>query len=49
VLLAFCLLTVFLLSDLAPVQADVVVLKNCDWITGSILKMENKPLEIEPP
>jgi len=29
VLLAFCLLTVFLLSNLAPVQANVVVLKNC--------------------
>jgi len=44
-----CLFTVFLLTIPSPAQAAVIVLKNGDRITGRIVKMENKRLEIDLP
>jgi len=44
-----CLFTAFLLTIPSPVHAAVVVLKNGDRITGRIVKMENKRLEIDIP
>ena len=46
--LAVCLLITFLLTISLPVQAAVVVLKNGDRITGRIVKMQDKRLEIDP-
>ncbi|MEI8016447.1 MAG: hypothetical protein WCH20_16630 [Nitrospira sp.] len=47
--LAICLLITFLLTIPFSVQAAVVVLKNGDRITGRIVKMQDKRLEIDPP
>lgn len=47
-ILAFCLFHAFLIAVPFPIQAAVVVLKNGDRITGRIVKMENKRLEIDP-
>jgi hypothetical protein len=44
-----CLFTAFLLTIPSPAHAAVVVLKNGDGITGRIVKMENKRLEIDIP
>jgi putative salt-induced outer membrane protein YdiY len=44
-----CLLITLLMSTPFSVHAAVVVLKNGDRITGRIVKMENKRLEIDPP
>jgi putative salt-induced outer membrane protein YdiY len=45
--LAVCLLITFLLTIPFSVEAAVVVLKNGDRITGRIVKMESKRLEID--
>ena len=45
--LPVCLLITFLTAIPLPVQAAVVVLKNGDRITGRIVKMEDKRLEID--
>jgi putative salt-induced outer membrane protein YdiY len=45
--LAVCLFTMCLTAIPLPVQAAVVVLKNGDRITGRIVKMESKRLEID--
>ena len=47
-LLVSCLFVFCLLIVPSPVQADVVILKNGDRITGRIIKMENKRLEVDP-
>lgn len=44
-----CVLITFLTAIPFPVQAAVVVLKNGDRITGRIVKMQDKRLEIDPP
>src|SRR5207344_710225 len=44
-----CLLITFLMTIPFAAQAAVVVLKNGDRITGRIVKMENKRLEIDIP
>ncbi len=49
IFLAVCLLITFLTAIPFPVQAAVVVLKNGDRITGRIVKMEDKRLEIDVP
>lgn len=43
-----CFLTTVLTTIPFPVQAAVVVLKNGDRITGLIVKMQDKKLEIDP-
>jgi putative salt-induced outer membrane protein YdiY len=43
-----CLLTFFLIAFPLTVQADVVMLKNGDRVTGRIIKMQDKRLEIDP-
>jgi putative salt-induced outer membrane protein YdiY len=45
--LAVCTLITCLAALPLPVQADVVVLKNGDRITGKIVKMQDKRLEID--
>jgi putative salt-induced outer membrane protein YdiY len=45
----FCLFTACLLNIPSPADAAVVLLKNGDRITGRIVKMENKRLEIDMP
>lgn len=47
--LPVCLLITLLTAIPLPVQAGVVVLKNGDRITGRIVKMESKRLEIDVP
>jgi putative salt-induced outer membrane protein YdiY len=47
IFLPVCLLIMCLTAMPLPVQADVVVLKNGDRITGRIIKMESKRLEID--
>ena len=49
IFLAVCLLLTFLTATPIPVQAAVVVLKNGDRITGRIVKMQDKRLEIDVP
>jgi putative salt-induced outer membrane protein YdiY len=44
-----CLFTALLLTISSPAHSAVVVLKNGDRITGRIVKMENKRLEIDLP
>ena len=46
--LPVCLLITFLMTIPFPVQADVVVLRNGDRISGLIVKMQDKKLEIDP-
>jgi putative salt-induced outer membrane protein YdiY len=45
---AICLFTAFLMTIPFPVHAAVVVLKNGDRISGRIVKMQDKRLEIDP-
>jgi len=47
--LPVCLLITFLTAIPLPVQAAVVVLKNGDRITGRVIKMQDKRLEIDTP
>ena len=47
--LSVCLVLTFLMIIPFPVQAAVVVLKNGDRISGRIVKMQDKRLEIDPP
>ena len=49
IFLPVCLLITLLTAIPFPVQAAVVVLKNGDRITGRIVKMESKRLEIDVP
>ena len=44
-----CLLITFFMTIPFPVQAAIVVLKNGDRISGRIVKMQDKRLEIDPP
>ena len=47
--LPVCLLITLLTAIPFPVQAAVVVLKNGDRITGRVIKMQDKRLEIDTP
>jgi putative salt-induced outer membrane protein YdiY len=49
IFLPVCLLIAFLMAIPLPVQAAVVVLKNGDRITGRVIKMQDKRLEIDTP
>ena len=49
IFLPVCLLITFLMAIPLPVHAAVVVLKNGDRITGRVIKMQDKRLEIDTP